>query len=207
MRLFVETWRWHGVPFYLRSGKSMAGKVSEVVVQFRRPPSVIAGPDAEIPGNPNLLALCLQPDEGAHLRFEVKVPGQGLTMRSEHMQFQYEWAFGQQAIPDAYERLLQDAINGDPALFIRSDHIEEAWRIVDPLLESWESPTRRSRSATPPAHGAPPPPTASGGAGPRVDLRLRARLWPLGLISTSTRPRSWPWKPSRRRSAGCRRTA
>ena len=94
MRLFVETWRWHGVPFYLRSGKSMAGKLSEVVVQFRRPPSVIAGPDAEIPGNPNLLALCLQPDEGAHLRFEVKVPGQGLTMRSEHMQFQYEWAFG-----------------------------------------------------------------------------------------------------------------
>ena len=140
MRLFVETWRWHGVPFYLRSGKSMAGKVSEVVVQFRRPPSVIAGPDAEIPGSPNLLALCLQPDEGAHLRFEVKVPGQGLTMRSEHMQFQYEWAFGQQAIPDAYERLLQDAINGDPALFIRSDHIEEAWRVLDPLLEAWARP-------------------------------------------------------------------
>ena len=140
MRLFVETWRWHGVPFYLRSGKSMAGKVSEVVVQFRRPPSVITGPDAEIPGNPNLLALCLQPDEGAHLRFEVKVPGQGLTMRSEDMQFQYDWAFGEQAIPDAYERLLQDAINGDPALFIRSDHIEEAWRIVDPLLQAWESP-------------------------------------------------------------------
>ena len=128
------------MPFYLRSGKSMAGKVSEVVVQFRRPPSVIAGPDAEIPGSPNLLALCLQPDEGAHLRFEVKVPGQGLTMRSEHMQFQYEWAFGQRAIPDAYERLLQDAINGDPALFIRSDHIEEAWRVVDPLLEAWARP-------------------------------------------------------------------
>ena len=140
MRLFVETWRWHGVPFYLRSGKSMAGKVSEVVVQFRRPPAVIAGPDADIPGNPNLLAICIQPDEGAHLRFEVKVPGQGLTMRSEHMEFQYERAFGQQAIPDAYERLLQDAINGDPALFIRSDHIEEAWRIVDPLLAAWERP-------------------------------------------------------------------
>ena len=165
MRLFVETWRWHGVPFYLRSGKSMAGKVSEVVVQFRRPPSVIAGPDAEIPGNPNLLALCLQPDEGAHLRFEVKVPGQGLTMRSEHMQFQYEWAFGQQAIPDAYERLLQDAINGDPALFIRSDHIEEAWRIVDPLLQAWESPN------------APQPERYAPGAwGPAAADRLLAEL-------------------------------
>ena len=163
MRLFVETWRWHGVPFYLRSGKSMAGKVSEVVVQFRRPPSVIAGPDAEIPGSPNLLAMCLQPDEGAHLRFEVKVPGQGLTMRSEDMRFQYEWAFGQQAIPDAYERLLQDAINGDPALFIRSDHIEEAWRVVDPLLEAWARP-----NAPPPERYAP------GTWGPQAADRLLA---------------------------------
>ena len=163
MRLFVETWRWHGVPFYLRSGKSMAAKLSEVVVQFRRPPSVIAGPNAEARGSPNLLAMCLQPDEGAHLRFEVKVPGQGLAMRSEDMRFQYEWAFGQQAIPDAYERLLQDAINGDPALFIRSDHIEEAWRVVDPLLEAWARP-----NAPPPERYAP------GTWGPQAADRLLA---------------------------------
>ena len=139
LRLYVDTWRWQGVPFYLRSGKSMADKVSEVIVQFKRPPSVMFGLDNDNDLNPNLLTMCLQPDEGAHLRFEVKVPGQGMTMRSQDMEFHYEDAFPDHAIADAYERLLQDALEGDPALFIRSDHIEEAWRIVDPLLQAWET--------------------------------------------------------------------
>jgi glucose-6-phosphate 1-dehydrogenase len=139
LRLYVDTWRWQGVPFYLRSGKSMSDKVSEVVVQFKQPPSVMFGLAHDTDLNPNLLAMCLQPDEGAHLRFEVKVPGQGMTMQSKDMEFHYDDAFGEQAIADAYERLLQDALQGDPALFIRSDHIEEAWRIVDPLLQAWES--------------------------------------------------------------------
>jgi glucose-6-phosphate 1-dehydrogenase len=117
----------------------MADKVSEVIVQFKRPPSVMFGLDRDNDLNPNLLTMCLQPDEGAHLRFEVKVPGQGMTMRSKDMEFHYEDAFPNHAIADAYERLLQDALQGDPALFIRSDHIEEAWRIVDPLLQAWES--------------------------------------------------------------------
>lgn len=118
----------------------MADKVSEVVVQFKQPPSVMFGLESNQSLNPNVLSMCLQPNEGAHLRFEVKVPGQGMTMRSEDMEFHYDDAFGEQAIADAYERLLQDALNGDPALFIRSDHIEEAWRIVDPLLQAWEAP-------------------------------------------------------------------
>jgi glucose-6-phosphate 1-dehydrogenase len=117
----------------------MSDKVSEVVVQFKQPPSVMFGLAHDTDLNPNLLAMCLQPDEGAHLRFEVKVPGQGMTMQSKDMEFHYDDAFGEQAIADAYERLLQDALQGDPALFIRSDHIEEAWRIVDPLLQAWES--------------------------------------------------------------------
>ena len=82
----------------------------------------------------------LQPDEGVHLQFEVKVPDKGMTMQSVDMDFHYESAFADQAIPDAYERLLQNALEGDPSLFIRSDHIEHAWSIVEPLLQAWESP-------------------------------------------------------------------
>ena len=89
-----------------------------------------------------MLSLCLQPDEGIHLTFEVKVPDQGMRMRSKNMEFHYESAFESQAIPEAYERLLQDALEGDPSLFIRSDHIEEAWSIVEPLLKNGESQGR-----------------------------------------------------------------
>ena len=138
LRLYVDNWRWQGVPFYLRSGKAMGEKVSEVVVQFRCPPHMLFSPDPNTCLEPNVLSLCLQPDEGAHLRFEAKVPDQGMAMRSVDMEFHYEKAFAQEQIPEAYERLLQDALEGDPTLFIRSDHIEEAWRIVDPLLRAWE---------------------------------------------------------------------
>ena len=138
LRLYVDNWRWQGVPFYLRSGKAMAEKVSEVVVHFRRPPHIMFSPGPAL--NANILGLCLQPDEGVHLKFEVKVPDQGLAMRSEVMEFHYDTAFKDQALPEAYERLLQDALDGDTSLFIRSDHIEEAWRIVDPLIQVWGDP-------------------------------------------------------------------
>ena len=95
--------------------------------------------------SPNLLSLCIQPDEGVHLRFGVKVPDQGMLTEPESMEFHYDSAFRDQAIPEAYERLLQDSLEGDASLFIRSDHIEEAWRIVDPLLEQ-----QRSQSSQPP---------------------------------------------------------
>ena len=140
LRLYVDNWRWHGVPFYLRTGKALAEKVTEVIVQFRFPPQVMLtlGPQEEM--SSNVLALCLQPDEGVHLKFDVKVPDQDMSTQSVDMEFHYESAFKDQSIPEAYERLLQDAIEGDPRLFIRADHIEEAWRIVDPLLDDWRDP-------------------------------------------------------------------
>ena len=140
LRLYVDNWRWQGVPFYLRTGKSMAEKVTEIVIQFKRPPHMMfsAAPGDEL--SPNSLALCLQPDEGVHLRFGVKIPDQGMFMDSKDMSFHYDSAFKDQDIPEAYERLLQDALEGDASLFIRSDHIEQAWRIVEPLLDSKNGP-------------------------------------------------------------------
>ena len=112
------------------------------------PPQFSLGRGQEL--TPNILSMCLQPDEGAHLKFEAKVPDQGTTMRSVDMEFHYDTAFKSQALPEAYERLLQDALEGDASLFIRSDHIEEAWRIVDPLLQAWDDP------ATPPLYAYEP---------------------------------------------------
>ena len=132
VRLFIDNWRWEGVPFYVRTGKALARKESEIVVQFKRPPQhIFEGSGAQ----PNVLSFCLQPDEGALLRFSAKVPDQGMSTRPVDMAFHYGSAFPGEPIPDAYERLLQDAIEGDPSLFIRSDQIEESWRIVEPLLE------------------------------------------------------------------------
>ena len=138
LRLFVDNWRWQGVPFYLRTGKAMATKVSEVDIQFKPPPHVTfsLGAPEDLPSN--ILAVCIQPDEGAHLMVEAKVPDQGMNMRTVDLEFSYASAFGGMSIPEAYERLLQDALDGDSRLFIRSDHIEEAWRLVDPLLHAWE---------------------------------------------------------------------
>lgn len=139
LRLGLDNPRWQGVPFFLRTGKALATKVTEIVVQFRLPQSRIFH-DGSNPGlNPNALGMCLQPDEGLHLRFQVKVPDQGMSLQPRDMEFHYESAFGDQAIPEAYERLIYDALGGDPSLFIRSDHIEEAWRIVDPLIQVWET--------------------------------------------------------------------
>ncbi len=116
----------------------MAEKVSEIIVQFHLPPHVMfsLGPCEELTSN--LLALCLTPDEGIHLRFEAKVPDQGMCLQPVDMEFHYETAFRDQTIPEAYERLLQDVMEGDSRLFIRTDQIEEAWRVVDPLLARWQ---------------------------------------------------------------------
>ena len=140
LRLFVDNWRWRDVPFYLRTGKGLDSKTSEIIVQFQHPPHMMFSSESDRPLNSNTLSMRLQPDEGVHLQFEVKVPDKGMTMESVDMDFHYESAFADQAIPDAYERLLQNALDGDPSLFIRSDHIEHAWSIVDPLLQVWESP-------------------------------------------------------------------
>ena len=118
----------------------MTDKVSEVVIQFSRPPHQLFQGGDHGSMKPNSLSLLLEPDEGVHLSFDVKVPDQGMAMAPMSMQFHYDSAFGGETIPEAYQRLLQDALDGDAALFIRSDQIEEAWRIVDPLIGVWEDP-------------------------------------------------------------------
>ncbi|HDQ71195.1 MAG TPA: glucose-6-phosphate dehydrogenase [Chloroflexi bacterium] len=139
LRLFVDNWRWQGVPFYLRSGKSLAAKTTEIAVQFKRVPHLFfASDEAQIA--PNVLSLCLQPDEGMHLRFEAKEPGAGMRTRSVDMEFHYAEDFGATALPEAYERLLLDAMQGDASLFARADEIELAWSIVDPILADWAEP-------------------------------------------------------------------
>jgi glucose-6-phosphate 1-dehydrogenase len=137
LEFFVDNWRWRGVPFYLRSGKKLAAKTTEIAVQFKCVPHLMfpLDPDAEM--TPNLLSLCLQPDEGIHLRFEAKEPGAGMHTRSVHMAFHYAQDFGAEALPEAYERLLLDAIQGDASLFARADEIELAWQLIDPILVQW----------------------------------------------------------------------
>ena len=138
LRLYIDNWRWQGVPFYLRTGKSMKEKVTEIAIQFRQPPHLMFAGETGETLSSNVLSLRLQPDEGVHLKFEVKAPGQGMGTRSEDLEFYYETAFKDQIIPEAYERLLQDALEGDTSLFIRNDHILEAWRIVEPLIKESE---------------------------------------------------------------------
>ncbi len=139
LRLFIDNWRWTGVPFYLRSGKALAGKTTEILIQFRSVPHLMFPMEPGEQIRPNQLELCIQPDEGMHLRFEAKVPDTNATMRSVDMEFHYADAFGPGAIPDAYERLLLDALNGDPSLFTRADTIELAWGLIDNILAAWES--------------------------------------------------------------------
>jgi glucose-6-phosphate 1-dehydrogenase len=138
IKLFVDNWRWQGVPFYLRSGKRMAAKSSEIIVQFKCPPHVMFPMQPCDHLSPNRLTICLQPNEGIHFQFEAKQPDTSASMKSVHMEFDYAEGFGVSAIPEAYERLLLDAINGDASLFSRADAIELAWKLVDPILESWE---------------------------------------------------------------------
>ena len=145
-RLYVDNWRWSGVPFYLRTGKALAEKTSEIAIQFKPPPHMVFTLGQCPESTPNILSLQLQPDEGVHLNFQVKVPDEDICAQPVDMEFHYDSAFKEHRIPEAYERLLQDALAGDPRLFIRSDHIEAAWRIVDPLIQAWED------SKAPPLH-------------------------------------------------------
>ncbi|OQB41981.1 MAG: Glucose-6-phosphate 1-dehydrogenase [Candidatus Latescibacteria bacterium ADurb.Bin168] len=136
VRLLIDNWRWQGVPFYLRSGKKLAQKASEITVVFRRPPHQLFGDHCEF--FTNRLTICIQPNEGLHLRFSAKVPDEGMVMQAANMGFSYEKSFAERVIPEAYERLLLDALNGDPSLFARSDEIEYAWKIVDSIHSAWE---------------------------------------------------------------------
>ncbi|MGH9088728.1 MAG: glucose-6-phosphate dehydrogenase [Acidimicrobiales bacterium] len=140
LRLRVENWRWAGVPVYVRTGKRLPGRVTEVALQFHRVPFLAFEGELSRQLRPNTLVLRIQPDEGISLHFGAKVPGEEFRVRSVAMDFLYDDVFHDAKESDGYPRLLHDAMCGDPTLFIRTDEVEQAWRIVDPYLAAWSAP-------------------------------------------------------------------
>ncbi len=139
LKLYIDNWRWKGVPFYLRSGKVMPERSSSIIVEFQAPPDVMFGLARNQSFTPNMLSICIQPEEGVHLRFETKVPDTLAESRSANMDFNYSEAFPDIVMPGAYERLLLDALKGDASLFARSDGIEIAWGLIDPVMTGWQA--------------------------------------------------------------------
>jgi glucose-6-phosphate 1-dehydrogenase len=137
IKLFIDNWRWSGVPFYLRTGKNLPMSASEVRIQFRPTPNVLFAAQCGNHLDANALTLRLQPNEGISLRFNGKVPGMSLGVRPVRMHFSYDAEFGAYT-PEAYERLLLEAIAGDATLFIRRDEVETAWQIVDSIRTGWD---------------------------------------------------------------------
>jgi glucose-6-phosphate 1-dehydrogenase len=134
-RLTIDDWRWSGVPFYVRTGKRLPKRSTEIAIQYREVPHRLFR-EAAVDPDPNLLVIRVQPDEGIMLRFGAKVPGLGMDIRSVTMDFTYGSAFSVDS-PDAYETLILDALQGDASLFTRADEVEEAWSIVDPTIDAW----------------------------------------------------------------------
>ena len=162
LRAEVRTWRWAGVPFYLRTGKRLPSKVSEIVIQFRAPPFSIFPPEAA-EWRPNSLIIRLQPEEGMRLEMMTKDPGPGgLRLSPTGLDISFEKTFGKR-FPDAYERLLMDTVRGNPTLFMRHDEVEAAWAWVEPILEGW---------AARPDH---PRPYPAGSWGPTAAIALIER--------------------------------
>ena len=136
LKMFIENWRWADVPFYVRTGKCLPSRSTEVVIQFKRVPHQLYNPQETKGLTPNRLTIHIQPDEGISLRFGAKVPGAAQNLASVNMNFTYRTAFGIQS-PDAYERLIADCMLGDSTLFIRRDEIETSWRIIDCITSAW----------------------------------------------------------------------
>jgi glucose-6-phosphate 1-dehydrogenase len=137
VKFYVDNWRWQDVPFYLRTGKCLPERASEVGIQFRPVPHQSFPSSTVGQWMPNRLMLHIQPDEGILLRFLAKQPGPLMKLSSVNMRFGYREAF-QVTSPEAYETLLLDVIRGDPTLFMRADQVEAAWSVVMPILESWQ---------------------------------------------------------------------
>jgi len=167
VKLFIDNWRWSGTPFYLRTGKFLAEKVSEVVVRFRSPPQTLFQVQCDTPVYPNDLVVRVQPNEGLSLRLNGKVPGGPMSIRPVALDFLYARAFRKEP-PEAYERLIHDAMSGDQTLFIRGDEVEAAWSLIDPIEQGW------AESKTPPQEYAP----GSWGPAAAADLIERdGRRW------------------------------
>jgi glucose-6-phosphate 1-dehydrogenase len=170
LRLEVDNWRWAGVPFYLRTGKRLARKVTEIAVTLKPVPHLAFSQDGSLGVLPNQLILTLQPNEGVSLRLGAKIPGSRMVIRPVHMEFLYGTAFLSQS-PEAYERLITDAMRGDATLFTRDDEVEAQWRICDPILKYWE-PTH-------PSTPGPLPQYEAGSQGPKeaADILLPEQSW------------------------------
>ena len=178
LRVFVNTWRWQGVPFYLRSGKALGKKTSEITVRFQAPPGILFDLPSCDGYTPNTISMCVQPDEGTHLKYQVKMPDAGNASRTVDMSFHYRDGFPDTPLPDAYERLLLDAIRGDASLFARTDGIRAAWRIIDPVIKGWDAAGREGGAEVPPMTSYAP-----GSWGPEAADWLLARYghrWQLG---------------------------
>jgi glucose-6-phosphate 1-dehydrogenase len=136
LRFQLDSWRWAGVPFYLRTGKRLPKRTTEIAIQFRQPPLQIFKRASPSTVAPNLLVVNVQPDEGISLRFEAKMPGTRMQLAPVMMNFRYTTAFGG-GVPEAYETLLLDAMLGDPTLFARHDFVEASWELITPVLDAW----------------------------------------------------------------------
>jgi glucose-6-phosphate 1-dehydrogenase len=136
LRLEVDNWRWAGVPIYMRTGKRLARKVTEIAITLKPVPHLAFESQGSVGVQPNQLVLTMQPNEGVSLSLGAKIPGTRMRIRPVNMEFLYGTAFLSQS-PEAYERLILDAMRGDATLFTRDDEVEAQWRIIDPILESW----------------------------------------------------------------------
>jgi glucose-6-phosphate 1-dehydrogenase len=149
MRLTLNTWRWAGVPFLLRTGKRLPKRATEIAIQFHRPPTELFEPEADDGSSgANFLVLRIQPNEGASLTFQAKIPGSRRRLQEVRMDFRYGTAFAVPP-PEAYERLLLDVMLGDPTLFTRTDEVESAWRFITTILDAWERPGARPPATYP----------------------------------------------------------
>jgi glucose-6-phosphate 1-dehydrogenase len=140
LRLDINNWRWAGVPVYVRTGKRLPKRITEVAVEFQRPPQLPLFPSSGSDLEPDALVVRVQPDEGLSLRFGAKVPGHEFRVRKASMDFSYSAGYDEEQ-PEAYERVILDALIGDPTLFIRADEVGRSWKIVDPLLRYWATET------------------------------------------------------------------
>ncbi|HMO85006.1 MAG TPA: glucose-6-phosphate dehydrogenase, partial [Lacipirellulaceae bacterium] len=138
LRLWIDNWRWQGVPFYLRSGKAMSCRTTQIVIQFREPPQRLFAAGSRNLCESNRLVIQIQPAEGIQLHFQTKVPDEGMKLRQTDLSFDYQREF-RRGMPEAYERLLLDSLEGDASLFARADEVEAAWRVCDPVIRAWHS--------------------------------------------------------------------
>ncbi len=132
VKLAINSWRWQGVPFFLRTGKRLAKKTTKIVVSFHCPPPAVFNPYIVCGNEGNRLSIILQPNEGFNLAFQVKIPGEGMHLHTQEMRFRYGDEFGK--LPEAYQTLLMDVMRGDHTLFVRNDEVEAAWRVCEPLI-------------------------------------------------------------------------